>query len=41
MKELIDDEGLRIKLGKNARAEVIAKYTWDNHVERILERING
>jgi len=40
MKILIDDEKMRKILGKNAREEVLAKYTWDKHVERILERIN-
>jgi glycosyltransferase involved in cell wall biosynthesis len=34
-----DDEMLQIKLGENARKEVVAKYTWDRHVERILEKI--
>lgn len=29
----------RIHLGKNARAEVSAKYTWDRHVKAILERV--
>ena len=33
------DELLRIKLGENARKEVVAKYTWERHVERILEKI--
>lgn len=39
MKALIDDENLRKTLGKNARKEVVEKYTWDKHVEKILGRI--
>lgn len=39
MKTLIDDENLRKELGKNARAEVIEKYTWDKHVKRILDSL--
>jgi len=34
-----DKKTLRIKLGKNARQEVVVKYTWERHVERILEKI--
>lgn len=30
----------RDHLGKNARAEVYAKYTWDRHVKAILERVS-
>ena len=36
-----NDEGLRVKLGKNARMEVVAKYTWKQHVEKILDFIKG
>jgi len=36
-----EDETLRIKLGENARKEVVAKYTWERHVERILDKLNG
>jgi len=39
MKRLIDDKELRKTLGKNARKEVEEKYTWDKHVERILEKL--
>jgi len=39
MKKLADDKALRKHLGKNARKEVIEKYTWDKHVERILEGV--
>ena len=27
------------RLGRNARAEVVAKYTWDIHVDRILGKL--
>lgn len=40
MKDLIDTQELRTILGKNARSKVVEKYTWDKHVENILERIN-
>lgn len=40
MKILIDDEKIREVLSKNAREEAVAKYTWDKHVENILEKIN-
>jgi len=39
MKELIQKKELREYLGKNSREEVLAKYTWDKHVERILRKI--
>ncbi len=34
---LIQDEKLREELGRNARDEVINKYTWKKNVERILD----
>lgn len=37
IKALVDDEELRERLGKNARKKVIANYTWDKHVARILD----
>lgn len=37
--ELIDNPDLANRLGFNAREEVIRKYTWDKHVERILEKL--
>jgi|WetSurSiteA1Bulk_404760.scaffolds.fasta_scaffold00189_6 glycosyltransferase involved in cell wall biosynthesis len=42
--KLVDDEKLRIRLGRNAREEVVAKYTWTEHVRKILkalERVMG
>ena len=39
MKKLADDKTLQKHLGKNARKEVVEKYTWDKHVERILEGV--
>lgn len=36
---LVDDEQLRSRLGINARADVISKYTWDIHVDRILRKL--
>jgi glycosyltransferase involved in cell wall biosynthesis len=32
-------EDQREKLGENARATILQKYTWKKHVERILERV--
>ena len=38
--ELIDNPDLANRLGFNAREEVICKYTWDKHVERILNKLD-
>lgn len=40
MKELMDDGELRRRLGDSARDEVIQKYTWDKHVDKILKALN-
>ncbi|MDW7972575.1 MAG: glycosyltransferase family 4 protein [Thermodesulfovibrio sp.] len=37
MKELIYDKNLREYIGRNAREKVIASFTWDKHVQRIIE----
>jgi len=34
--ELVDDKKLRIELGRHAREEVVAKYTWTEHVRKIV-----
>ena len=39
IKTLLDDPALSIRLGKAARAEVLAKYTWKHHTGRIIEKI--
>ena len=39
LKTLIDDEKLRTELGQAARKEVIAKYTWQEHTHRIIEKL--
>lgn len=41
MKELVDDSELRQRLGGSARDEVIQKYTWDKHVDKILKAISN
>ena len=41
MKELVDDSELRQRLGGSARDEVIQKYTWDRHVDKILKAISN
>jgi len=41
MKELVDDSELRRRLGNSARDEVIQKYTWDKHVDKILKAISN
>ena len=38
---LIIDSQLRHNLGRKARAEVIKKYTWDKHVEKIIATLNN
>jgi glycosyltransferase involved in cell wall biosynthesis len=39
LKVLIDDKPRREKLGKSARQEVIAKYTWREHTRKIIEKL--
>jgi glycosyltransferase involved in cell wall biosynthesis len=39
LKTLIDDEPRRVKLGKAAREEVVAKYTWKEHTRKIIEKL--
>ena len=39
LKTLIDDEDLRYKLGLAARREAVAKYTWQEHTKKIIERL--
>lgn len=41
MKELVDDSELRRRLGNSARDEVIKKYTWDKHVDKILKAVGN
>ena len=36
---LIEDEGLRVKLGKQARDDAQMQHTWDMHVDRIIVRL--
>jgi glycosyltransferase involved in cell wall biosynthesis len=38
---LIDDVNLRDQLGAAARREAVARYTWRQHTERILHRLEG
>ncbi len=39
LKTLVDDEKLRTELGQAARKEVIAKYTWQEHTHRIIQKL--
>lgn len=39
LEHLINDHRLRERLGRAARAEVIAKYTWQEHTRRIIEKL--
>lgn len=39
IKKLIDEPLLRDRLGKAARAEVCAKYTWQKHTKKIIETL--
>lgn len=41
IKELMDDGNLRQRLGDNARDEVVQKYTWDKHVDKILKAVGN
>jgi len=38
--ELVDDAGLRQRLGSKARETVMARYTWDHHVERLMSKLH-
>ena len=38
---LANDSTLRLQLGMNARAHVIEKYTWDRHVQMILDKVDS
>ncbi len=40
IKLLAGNSELRKYLGENARKEIIKKYTWNKHVERIMERLD-
>ncbi len=39
LKMLIDHPELRQRLGKAAREEVVAKYTWKEHTRKIIEKL--
>ena len=39
-KVLIEDETLRERMGKSAREEVSAHFTWREHTRRIIEKMN-
>jgi glycosyltransferase involved in cell wall biosynthesis len=39
LKALIDDEPKRIRLGKAARKEVVLKYTWKAHTQKIMDKL--
>jgi glycosyltransferase involved in cell wall biosynthesis len=39
LKTLIDDQQRRESLGKAARQEVVARYTWKEHTRKIIEKL--
>jgi glycosyltransferase involved in cell wall biosynthesis len=39
LKTLIDDRQLRNRLGEAARCEVVAKYTWSQHTQKIIDKL--
>jgi glycosyltransferase involved in cell wall biosynthesis len=41
MKTLADDQSLRYSLEKKAREKVLNYYTWDKHVDRLLEKFRA
>jgi len=41
LRRLIEDRALAAALGHAARAEVVARYTWKQHVAAILDRMAG
>lgn len=38
---LANDSALRMKLGKSARKRVVERYTWDRHVQLILDQVDS
>lgn len=38
---LIEDENLRLRLGKAAREQVVEHYTWNKHTERIIAALKA
>jgi glycosyltransferase involved in cell wall biosynthesis len=39
IRRLVEDEPLRLLLGQNARARVLARHTWKHHVQAILDQV--
>ncbi|MCK5218922.1 glycosyltransferase [bacterium] len=39
LKHLLDNQALRKRLGENARKEAISKYTWKEHTQRIIAKL--
>lgn len=37
---LLDDFKLGEEMGNNARVEVLEKYIWDKHIEKLIEKLN-
>jgi glycosyltransferase involved in cell wall biosynthesis len=37
--EAVDDPALRAQLGERARQRVLERYTWEHHVDAMLERL--
>jgi glycosyltransferase involved in cell wall biosynthesis len=35
----VDDPALRAQLGERARQRVLERYTWEHHVDAMLERL--
>lgn len=40
LEKLVAGERLRIQLGRNARKKAVSDYTWEKHVEKILNKLN-
>ena len=41
LKRLMDDEALRLRLGRRARQDVLERHTWEQNARRVLEGIAG
>jgi glycosyltransferase involved in cell wall biosynthesis len=41
LKVLIDSPELRERLGETARKKAIAKHTWKEHTQKIIEKLNA
>jgi glycosyltransferase involved in cell wall biosynthesis len=39
LQQLIEDQTLRLRLGRAARVEVVRQHTWEEHTRRVIDRL--